>query len=234
MSFSQHGVYMQNFDIPTPPAPTAENLTRKQRTEAFFQSQQIPYLPTLPVIPDSTQIPMRNPRAVLFRAMCLMAVAFKGEGVPQENVDAMIYDMGLEPLLTPNEWTFIRDPDPEQITRVQFAWRYETAWVLFWALGHIEQLGRPDAICDVPLLSRLIQSKDIDTFLNEAQLRSTHEILDKADLYYRADWAVVSARLKKLPPPAGLDTGIVLERHYAFNWLISHRNAEWDDVRTDT
>ncbi|MBC7969742.1 MAG: DUF4272 domain-containing protein [Verrucomicrobia bacterium] len=31
-----------------------------------------------------------------------------------------------------------------------------------------------------------------------------------------------------------LDEEVVMERHYALNWLIRHMNQQWDDVTTDT
>jgi hypothetical protein len=60
------------------------------------------------------------------------------------------------------------------------------------------------------------------------------QILDQADLIYRYHWAVVDARVKGKQPPAGLDPGIVYERHYALNWLIRYSDQEWDDISTDT
>ena len=29
-------------------------------------------------------------------------------------------------------------------------------------------------------------------------------------------------------------SGVVMERHYALNWLIGYSDQEWDDVTTDT
>ena len=42
------------------------------------------------------------------------------------------------------------------------------------------------------------------------------------------------ARIKGRDAPAGLDPGVVVERHRMFNWLIRYMDAAWDDVRTDT
>ena len=54
-----------------------------------------------------------------------------------------------------------------------------------------------------------------------------------ADLYYRADWACVDARIGENEIKS-LNPGLVYERHYAFNWLIRYRDQEWDDVSCDT
>ncbi len=64
-------------------------------------------------------------------------------------------------------------------------------------------------------------------------MRSKVELLDAADLYYRLDWACVDARINGKEMTQA-HPGVVYERHYALNWLISYGNQEWDDVRCDT
>lgn len=71
-------------------------------------------------------------------------------------------------------------------------------------------------------------------FIANAHLRQLSEILDQTDFIYRYDWATVNARIKKLTAPAGLDAGVVMERHRALNWLIGYMNQDWDNVTTDT
>lgn len=68
----------------------------------------------------------------------------------------------------------------------------------------------------------------------KARLRPQADILDACDLIYRYHWAVVDARLKNAPAPAGLDSGVVYERHYALNWLVGYMDQDWDDISTDT
>ena len=65
-------------------------------------------------------------------------------------------------------------------------------------------------------------------------MRPASEILDALDLHYRLHWATTSARTKGEPAPAGLEPGVVFERHYALNWLTCFQDAEWDDVDTPT
>ncbi len=42
------------------------------------------------------------------------------------------------------------------------------------------------------------------------------------------------ARVRKTEAPAGLEGGVVFERHHALNWLTRFGDAEWDDVETPT
>jgi Domain of unknown function (DUF4272) len=104
---------------------------------------------------------------------------------------------------------------------------------MLWALGFVDDLARPDKICDVPNAVALLRDLGRDGFLKKAKLRPMREILDAADLIYREHWATTEARIKNQPAPGGLDPGVVQERHYALNWLIGYSDQEWDNVTID-
>jgi hypothetical protein len=89
-------------------------------------------------------------------------------------------------------------------------------------------------VCDVPGLAKAMLKVDGPTFVREARLRATGEILDALDLHYRLHWATTEARMKEADPPGGLEAGVVQERHYALNWLTRFQDADWDDVDTPT
>ena len=105
----------------------------------------------------------------------------------------------------------------------------------YWALGIVE-LPYPSTICDVPYIARLFfDHKENGTVLGLGEIRDRQEILDEADLTLRYDWACVDARVKGEETPASLDGGVVMERHYAFNWLIgANDGAEWDEIQPTT
>ena len=49
------------------------------------------------------------------------------------------------------------------------------------------------------------------------------------------DWACTDTRMRDLPAPAGMDGGVVFERHKALNWLVgAGEKADWDHVPVDT
>jgi Domain of unknown function (DUF4272) len=118
--------------------------------------------------------------------------------------------------------------------RAQFSWRYEAYWLMLWSLGYVDTLKRPDSICDVPKAVSFLRENGRKEFIKKAKLRSQKEILDAADLIYRYHWATDDARINSKVAPAGLDAGVVMERHYALNWLIGYMGQEWDDISTDT
>lgn len=214
--------------------PAADAVARKARSEARLASEGVPINRNLPVIEGLAGIETRTREAVAWRAMALLVVAAKGEGVDQATVDRIVASYGLQAHFTPAEVAFIRDTSPSDHDRVQFSWRYEAAWTLLWSLGYVETLGKPTTLCDVPRAVGFLMERDASTFIADARPRSPSELLDEADLVYRYHWSVVDARLKGEGAPASLEPGVTMERHHALNWLIGYMDQAWDDVSTDT
>jgi uncharacterized protein DUF4272 len=131
--------------------------------------------------------------------------------------------------LSPKERSFLDQEAPAQSLLPQFTWRYEALFLLEWALGLIDTLPFPGGICDVPLTVKTLVGADPKRL---ERLRPASEILDALDLHYRLRWAIHEARSTKSAAPPGLDAGVILERHYALNWLVRFEESHWDDVDT--
>jgi hypothetical protein len=209
-------------------------IQRKARSEAALQTEGVPINKSLPVIESEKETKRRTQEEIAYRALALIVVAVKGEGVEQPVVDKIVKDYDLGQHFTPKERAFLESKSPSQHDRVQFTWRYEAAWTLLWALGYVEKLEKPTSICDVPRALTLMKERTTRQFIADAKLRPLAQILDEADRIYRYHWAVVDARINGRPSPSGLEPGVTLERHYALNWLIGYMNQEWDDISTDT
>jgi hypothetical protein len=207
---------------------------RKVRSEALLKERNVPVNSHLPYIEDASEALIRKKEEVALRAMTLLIVAAKAEGLEQEIVDSLIKDYDLSMVLSPNEKRFVEDPDPSQFDRTQFIWRYEAAWVLLWALNYVEELAPPTSICNVPAAVTFLKERTRKQFISDAELRSVSDLLDANDLIYRYHWAVVDTRVNGLKIPSEIDSSVVLERHYALNWLIGYMGQEWDYVSTDT
>lgn len=214
--------------------PSAQALARKEKSLARLRKMGVPIFQQLPVIEDSHEAAKRSREEIAHRTIALCLVAVKGEGLEQSTVQQLVAKYGADAYFTPAEKRFIADLNPSQHDRVQFAWRYEGYWVMLWALGYLPSLEDPGKICDVPRALDFLRGCSTAEFVAGAQPRELSEILDEADLIFRLDWAVVDARLRNLPAPAGLDAGVVVERHHALNWLIGYMGQEWDDITTDT
>lgn len=207
---------------------------RKRRSETLLRAEAVPINDWLPIIESESEITLRSPREAADRLSALVIVAFKAADQPEQSlVESIIAERGYRSFFTPDEIAFIDDPQPSERARIKFSWRCEAAWVLLWALRHVEgPLGLPRATCDVPFLSETVfRTEDLST----RGIRPAGDILDEADRIYRCHWAVRQAGLNGEQPPAGLDPGVTMERHQALNWLIGYNDgADWDDVTTDT
>ncbi|MDH3742493.1 MAG: DUF4272 domain-containing protein [Hyphomicrobiales bacterium] len=216
------------------PSVSPDALRRKQRSMAQLAAEDVPTVDHLPVIESQAEVTLRSTEDAAVRAMALMVVAVKGEGLEQERLDGIVEKYQLADAFSPNETAFMRDTSPSQHDSVQFLWRYEAANTLLWALGFLSELSRPQDICDAAHVTSFLQQRSRDQFIADARLRPVDEILDQADLIYRYNWAVRNARINGHEAPAGLDSGIIQERHYALNWLIGYMGQDWDDISTDT
>ena len=188
----------------------------------------------LPVTLADEEALLREPQEVARRAIALMAVALRAEGIEQPRVVRFLQQRGLVKALSPEEQKFLKQARPDEAEMRKLTWRYEALWTLLWALGHLERIGPPGTQCNAKFAVKLLNEMPIEKFLGEARLRPAVEILDEVDFYYRAHWHAVNAQQAGRPPHQGLDPDVIYERHYALNWLTTYMYQAWDDVRTDT
>lgn len=219
------------FDDPMP--ASAEQLQRKERTEALLAQRGIRVNHHLPVVSDTATTVLRDTQEIIDRIYCLTVLAAKGEGVEKQILDNKIAALGITGF-TPAEVALYEKEVLTEQERVNTTWRYEGINVLLWALGFADELVYPSEICDVPAIVDTVINESRPLFESRAALRDTTEILDALDMIYRMHWASVEARLHHQQPEGQLDAGIVYERHYALNWLTNYQEQEWDEVTTDT
>ena len=74
---------------------------------------------------------------------------------------------------------------------------------------------------------------DPSVWISNSRLRNTEDILNETDLIYRIHWATEDARINGKKVPAGLNSDVIMERHFALNWLTMYAD-DWDDITTDT
>ena len=216
----------------------ADAEARKARSMARLAELGIRVPPSLPPVIGEGEVELRSSPDAARRALALLIVAVRGEfwnsggEFPRAELEARV-GAGFD-VLSPKEAAFLAAAAPERQEIVDFAWRYEALFLLEWALGHVPVLPDPTAICDVPAVVRIINRPGDREFLAQSRLRPAGEILDALDLHLRLHWAIRQARLDNKPAPAGLDPGVIQERHYALNWLVRFEGADWDDIDTPT
>lgn len=220
-------------DFPIHESVTQSQIDRKKKSIKKLKSESVPVLDTLPFIEDEAEVTPRSLKELSNRMYALAAVSDKGCGASDDIVGKIIKEFEVDSF-TPAEQDFINDPEPSDHQRVQFAWRSEALYVLTWALGYVDKLPYPN---------NAQTSKDIwepfarvprAEFEANAKPRTVSELLDEADLIYRYHWAVTNARISGGPMPSNLNQSVVMERHYALNWLVGYMGQPWDDISTDT
>ena len=226
----QDGTFDPEASWETPPSA----IERKARSEARMRQHGIPVIDSLPPSEADEESQIRPPWEVARRASALVTVAARAEGLEQQRALQFLQAWGLWEAASPREQAFLMNPQPPEAERIQFLWRYECLWVMLWALGHVETLGLPTAVCDVRHAVKTVTGTPTDVFIGKSRLRPESEILEEADFIYRCRWVVNESQLNNEPAPAGMDPGVVIERHIALKWLRCFHSENWDDVCANT
>ena len=226
---------------------TDKQVTRRNENMKYLFDKKI-YVCELPLNDDDDNIRLRSKEEVVRRTLGTLLVSLYSEALlnPNEKMSVseardfignVMKDLSInkmEDVLTEKELKYIRDDNSDESTRIQYSWNYENLYVLEWILG-LEEWNYPDDICNAGKIVRnLKQFHSINDMCSNTSMRSKKEILDKADLIYRMDWAAVDARIHGMQGPARLQHGVVQEWHKTLNWMICFDDAEWDDVTTPT
>ncbi|MBE6071404.1 MAG: DUF4272 domain-containing protein [Clostridium butyricum] len=223
---------------------TEEQINRRLKSRKFVAEKSI-YVPAwYPVIESKEKSKCRSAKEIAERAVSFMIVALYSECLLGENmsvedaydfVKEFIERFDAEKFLSPKEKEYINNTESTEQERISYSWQYENLWVMEWALGFTDELDFPDHICDVPLTVRLLKNyESIEDIVQHSKPKSEEELLDECDLIFCLDWACVDTRIHRLPAPAGMDGGVVLERHKCLNWLVGYEGSEWDDITADT
>ncbi|MCC8377225.1 MAG: DUF4272 domain-containing protein [Rickettsia endosymbiont of Graphium doson] len=204
---------------------------RKEKSLEILKKEGVPYLELFPPYHEDK---LRTKEEICIRAMCLMVVAFKGEGLNKQKALEVAKELAITNDFSPEELAFLNNENPDPQDKINFLWRYESLWILLWVLGYVKELKRPEDICNVSEAVSIIKERKRDKFIEEAMLKPVSEILDIADLTFRYHWAVRNAWIKKEEPPAKLDPSVIYERRYALEWLLNNHNEDWDNIDTPT
>lgn len=224
-------------------------MTRQERSEAYLQEHGIKINPRLPETSSVTGI--KSGEAILRRAVAaLLASQIACDLGAGNNVrdsaaffTKLIYRYHLVDELTDLERMLFALANPEyhaELTPqdgVQLSWRVEMCMPLFWACGILKgDMPYPDQPSSIEGLVRVISAaENFDSLRTLIKMRSDDEILDRADLICRMDWACVEARLNRTEVGGNLDPDVVMEQHKGLNWIIGAVDAEnWDSVQAHT
>ena len=231
------GAFSDSAELPYPPDAIA------RRAQSLTQLQGLRPTPPASMPPSlgNAEVVLRSVRDVVERTLALLCVATLGIAISEgRKVSEVMAEMqqrnptGLN-ALTPSEKAFVHAEAADANTAMQMSWRFEALNTLLWALtGDGVPLESANEHVDVNKVTQRVL--EIASTPDRQRLRPAGEILDLLDLTWRQHWIVRQARQTEVAVE-GLQPGVVLERHYALNWLTGFQNesgleTEWDDVDT--
>ena len=190
----------------------------------------------MPPLRGEAEVELRKAGEVALRVLALGVISMKastaGEGMePPVEAYAEMWGAGLNNL-TPAEARAFRGEDPTGLAPL--AWRFEAMVVLAWALGWIHELPPLSAQAPPEVAMVIPQQFSSPEAVAAATLRPMAEILDALDAVVCRRWLMVDATHKQQPAPPGMNASVLLERHYALNWLVQWEWADWDNVDCPT
>ncbi|EDP96266.1 DUF4272 domain-containing protein [Kordia algicida OT-1] len=213
---------------------TAAQKERKARSEAILTPYKIRINRNLPCVEDESETEIRPAKEIAIRVTIMALInGFTLNAISGEDTIKILQKLALWEFVTPKEKHLLENPTDE--AKNNESWKCEGIGILLWALYKLDEIPFPNSMINFDdLPPENYPLKDAKSFIeNTATVRSTSEILDMNDLYYRMNWACVDARIKGQPMEIMIP-GVVYERQYALNWLIQYRDQDWDNVSCDT
>lgn len=218
--------------------PTDHKLTgqeRKDFSNKFLKQKGVPVLDHLPLVEDYIEAKFRDEKEVAKKAVVLYGLIYVAHGEKSsKEMIAYFKKYDLWNSVSPDERQYLEKENKTPEDNNPVTWRIENLNVLLWALGNFDTLSFPTTICNFTNYKNLPDLEvDPTMWIEKSKLRNNEDILNQTDLIYRIHWATREAGLKEKPMPAGLSEDIVMERHFALNWLTMYAD-DWDDITTDT
>lgn len=180
------------------------------------------------------------------RVLCMYALCCISDGAPIGEIKSWLEKNHLIGHLSPDELrilSFTNEELPQQ-DMINLNWYIEGIWTGLWALGLIEELDELE-LADVPHMLNYMpviwEGETTEKFLSEIKGRTSKEVYEQADLYYRLHWLVVDERLRNgsiYTGEVGLDNdkvlsgSLVVERRRLLTWIMT--SDDWDEVDMNT
>src|SRR5690554_4207335 len=188
-------------------------LKRKQETEKFLKSINVPFIEHLPMIEEENEVRIRKPNEIAERILILTYLNYVSEEPnDQQEVIDFLKSNQLWDKVSQDEKKLFKSKKLTQQEKINISWRSEAIWVLLWAINKIEKIELPIEQVEISeIVSKLPEFlSDPNDFIRTATIKPTSVILDFSDLIYRIHWATRNAELNN-EEPVEFDSSIVVE-----------------------
>ncbi|MBQ8412485.1 MAG: DUF4272 domain-containing protein [Lachnospiraceae bacterium] len=218
----------------------AKDKARREKNNTILKDMGLPIPDTMEVSAYDSSSLIPKKKDILMRAVALFGVSVKAEVYcsgkyddpvtkSKELLDKLEELYGVSKFYSEEEKSYVEEEEHDSIVHNKFGWRYECCATLLWALSLLD-MKKPNEICDAGEIGKIIWQNDFKSLMDKAVVRDRDEILDMQDLAHRYDWACIECQIKK-QEITELNSEIVLEWHYALNWLTGVDGVtDWDKV----
>ena len=207
---------------------------RKDESIKILRQEGVAVLESLPLRYENSEVTPRDVDEIIRRAVCSFAATIcaciirdNGHLEEDEIVWARDFVGDIYSVLSAKEREVIRG-GVDINTAINMGWKYESLWILLWALGIAEDIGEMDKICNYKFIMDVFREGGLKS---RSKLRSMDEILSKLDLVYRYHWACVDARING-KNVAGLNEEVVMEKRAGLEWLCC-KGVRNDDMAAE-
>ena len=188
-------------------------------------------------LPVKEHTELRPSTEVADRALVLHAMGQIPFHAPTAVLAAWIRANSLEASLTMKERTLLACPNNQLIQQElsDLFWYFDALWAMVWAGGLIQSLAIDQPMGDTlaALLPDLQKNEPATSFRAHFTLRPADEIYAMLDLYYRAHWYAVEAKLKGYST-RHFELDSIIERRRALEWISDRTIPDWEQTPQDT
>jgi len=211
---------------------------RIEKNINFLKKINFPYDENFTDIPICSNTFLSN-KDILFENLIInysfATIATTLNGKKNEEVFDLIYNKlnslyNIDKLLLPNEKKDMQDlRDGKYEKWVSLTWLYEYVAIFGWILG-LTDFPNQDNQCDVTKMNNLFFFIDnIDSLKNKISIKDYEEVLQKADLLFRYQWAIDEAKIKHISLKSNIDKMIVHYQVEAFKVALNFGKSKNDN-----
>lgn len=177
----------------------------------------------------------RTAEEIAKRSLVLGALISTVYGAPISEAEDWLKAENLWDELSPQELEYLKNPTNKK-ARIDLSWRSEALVILLWSINKIPSLPALTTECDTTILTSVLVGPPNATkeFISAAKLRSEEEISTAYEEVYESHWSVRDAQINGRPVPGNLNSGVVYERHFGFNYVMGYDSLPWDEITCDT
>ena len=184
---------------------------------------------------DEPEERFRSASEVARRCLVLCSIVAASHDEDKAEIVAWLKREALWKDVSPKERSFLQAKKRGRKQLINASWRVEALHLLLWALQLVPSIDDSKTRVDPSFARKFLPFLGSTSgFIANSELRPQDAILDAKEKVYQDHWSVRDAEINRKALPQGIDPEVVLERHYAINWLMGYCGQAWDEITTDT